>query len=176
MSPPKAAIRPESCQVRKKFTVLRLIVILIAFVASRDGRAFPSPSYFVRTIPNDTWKKALYGDASYEGWFSTHFRLSRKTFKKLVTLIRPHVTPRSSRGRVGRPLEFRVMCTLAYFSSSGDMRFPASLMGFPIGWWPRKVTKIYTFFEGHCKFVSSWFSCFNVISSFVEFFQTFSVL
>jgi hypothetical protein len=72
---------------------------------------------------------ALDGDNSYELWFSTNFRLSRKTFRKLVDLIRQFHPPKKSRGRKGRPLEFKVMVALAYFSSQGEMRFPASLMG-----------------------------------------------
>ena len=46
----------------------------------------------------------------------------------IMDIVRKYA-PMQTKGRKGRPLEFKVLTNIAYLSSQGDMWFPAALMG-----------------------------------------------
>jgi hypothetical protein len=123
--------KKEKLKKRKMFVCMLFIVLLAGAgtVYYRDGRSFRNPPIHTRTKACFHWKDALEDESgAHDMWFVTHFRLTIKTFRKLMEVLKPHFVQKRKR-RPGRPLEFKVLCALAYLSSEGDMRYPAILMG-----------------------------------------------
>ncbi len=95
-------------QRSKKVVATGICVMMMFSVAfgALDGRSFANEKVYVRTNPNFNWFTALNSDESYEEWFRTNFRLTRKTFSRLVDIMRPYAREKK-KGRKGRPLEFK---------------------------------------------------------------------